>query len=126
MMSPLASFAMRPLVSSSVLYVDLLLRISTTSATPSSHGMSAVATRSSWPRFSAWVMEAILSTSTVFMLATILEVWGNAIYCVHCCCPALAQNIPGNPTILENPSASAAVHSPAASPYTPFETVIKE
>src|SRR6185436_16859214 len=46
--------------------------------------------------------------------------------CVHCCFPALAQNIPGKPTILEKPSASAAVHSPAASPYTPFDTVISE
>ena len=51
---------------------------------------------------------------------------GKRDHCVHCCFPALAQNMPGKPTILEKPSASAAVHSPAASPYTPFDTVIRE
>ena len=126
MTSPLATFAMRPLVSSSVLYVDLLLRISTTSTTPSSHGMSVVATRSSWPRFSAWVMEAILSTTHRFHVGNHIVNLGKRDHCVHCCFPALAQNIPGKPTIFEKPSASAAVHSPAASPYTPFDAAMIE
>src|ERR1044071_6003779 len=64
-MSPLPTLAMRPLVSSSVLYVDLLVRISTTTTTPSSAGMLSVATRTSLPRPQAWVTEAILSTTTV-------------------------------------------------------------
>ncbi len=58
---------MRPLVSSSVLYVDLLFRISTTSATPSSQGKSCVAMRTSWLRPQACAIEAILSTTTVFI-----------------------------------------------------------
>src|SRR5688572_13291118 len=57
---------MRPLVSSSVLYVDLLLSTSTTSTTPSSQGILSVDTRSSWPRLQAWVTEAILSTTRLF------------------------------------------------------------
>src|SRR5512138_1809214 len=64
---------MRPLVSSSVLYVDLLFSTSTTSTTPSSHGKSVVAMRSSWPRPQACAIEAILSTTTVFCCISIVS-----------------------------------------------------
>src|SRR5512141_1093323 len=67
MTSPFDTLAMRPRVSSSVLYVDLLFRISTTSTTPSSHGMSVVATRISWLSPQACAIEATLSTTTVFI-----------------------------------------------------------
>src|SRR5262245_61702522 len=59
--SPRPTFAMRPLVSSSVLYCDLLVRISTASTMPSSQGM-ALEIRSSFDRPQACVTEAILST----------------------------------------------------------------
>src|SRR3569833_2230675 len=54
---------MRPLVSSSVLYVDLLFSTSTTTTTPSSAGISSE-TRTSCDRPTACVTEAILSTTT--------------------------------------------------------------
>src|SRR5689334_1846433 len=65
-MSPLPTFAMRPLVSSSVLYVDLLFNTSTTTTTPSSAGMSGEM-RTSCPSAHACVTDAILSTTTVRM-----------------------------------------------------------
>src|SRR6185312_5715152 len=40
--------------------------------------------------------------------------------------PARRWKTPGRAAIFENPSASAAVHSPAASPYTPFEALMRE
>ena len=74
--------------------------------------------RTSCDRPQACATEAILSTTTLLMPLTMSRVLG-----------ALA----GTPvkytrraTILENPSASAGVHSPAASPYTPLEAAISE
>src|SRR5688572_24622245 len=113
---------MRPLVSSSVLYVDLLVRISTTTTTPSSAGMLSVATRTSLPRPQAWVTDAILSTTTVRMLDTpqapdLLAAARSA---------ARAWNMPVSETIFEKPSASCGVHSPADSPYTPLEAAMSD
>jgi hypothetical protein len=59
--SPRPTFAMRPLASSSVLYCDLFVRISTASTIPSSQGIS-LEMRTSLERPQAWVTEAILST----------------------------------------------------------------
>src|SRR5882672_7434888 len=42
------------------------------------------------------------------------------------CPPARVWNMPGNAMIFENPSASAGVHSPAASPYLPRLAAINE
>src|SRR3954465_4912666 len=109
-MSPWLTLAMRPLVSSSVLYVDLLVSTSTTTTPPSSAGMLSVATRTSLPRPQAWVTEAILSTTTVLIYFP----------------PARAWNMPVSETILEKPSASCGDHSPWDSPYTPLETAINE
>src|SRR5579883_2822461 len=74
-MSPLPTFAMRPLVSSSVLYVDLLVSTSTTSTTPSSEGMS-VEMRTSCERPQACATEAILSTTTLLMPLTMSCILG--------------------------------------------------
>src|SRR6185312_11052579 len=68
-MSPLPTLAMRPLVSSRVLYVDLLVSTSTTITTPSSEGMS-VEMRTSCDRPQACATEAILSTTTLLMPLT--------------------------------------------------------
>src|SRR5215212_11599246 len=70
-MSPLPTLAMRPLVSSMVLYVDLLVSISTTTTTPSSAGMSAEM-RTSCDSPQAWVTEAILSTATLLIALAII------------------------------------------------------
>src|SRR5688572_19388274 len=56
---------MRPLVSSRVLYVDLLVSTSTTMTTPSSAGISPVEARTSFASPHACVTEATLSTTTV-------------------------------------------------------------
>src|SRR6185312_3641945 len=73
-MSPLPTFAMRPLVSSSVLYVDLLVSTSTTTTTPSSEGMSGE-TRTSCDRPHACVTEATLSTTTTVRMPIVFVAW---------------------------------------------------
>ena len=72
-MSPFTTFAMRPLVSSRVLYVDLLVSTSTTTTTPSSEGMLSVAMRTSFDRPHACVTEATLSTTTLLIPLTIFK-----------------------------------------------------
>src|SRR6185312_4925477 len=74
-MSPLPTLAMRPLVSSRVLYVDLLVSTSTTTTTPSSEGMS-VEMRTSCDRPQACATEAILSTTTLLMPLTMSSILG--------------------------------------------------
>src|SRR5882757_1815319 len=66
---------MRPLVSSSVLYVDLLVSTSTATTTPSSAGMSAD-TRTSRESPQACVTEATLSTTILRIPLTISSVLG--------------------------------------------------
>src|SRR6185312_5205826 len=77
-MSPLPTLAMRPLVSSRVLYVDLLVSTSTTTTTPSSEGMS-VEMRTSWDSPQACATEAILSTTTLLMPLTMSSILLGAL-----------------------------------------------
>ncbi len=77
----------------------------TATTTPSSQGMSGL-TRTSRLSWQARVTDAILSSSTVFMTSPPAPA-----------APAIrAHSSPGKATIREKPRASAAVHSPVASP----------